>query len=65
MRPDDPARLTPDGRLRALAGLLAAGLRRLRRRPPAGPLPARENPLKLVADGLELGGETRLSVPTS
>jgi hypothetical protein len=67
MRPLDPAALTPDVQLRELARILAAGLLRLHRRPPApalAPLPAPKNPPKSVADCLELPGEMRLSVHT-
>ena len=67
MRPLDPALLTPDEQLRELARILAAGLLRLRRRPPspaAAPPPTPKIPPKSVSDGLELPGEMRLSVHT-
>ena len=41
MNPNDPAEQTPDQRLDELAGLLAAGFLRLKRRP--GCLPAAES----------------------
>jgi hypothetical protein len=62
---DDPALLSPDEQLRALAGILAAGLLRLRRTPiPAGTAarPGPENSSESGQDCLELGGDLRLSV---
>ena len=67
MPPPDP-NLTPDRRLRELAALLAAGLRRLRTRPSlspsAGRPPGPEKSLESRRDCLELPGETVLSVTT-
>ena len=65
MRPDGSASLSADDRVRAVAALLAEGLRRLRRRATDGPLVVPENPPKSVADCLELSAETRLTVHRS
>ena len=51
--------LTPEQRLKGIAALLAAGLRRLRPRS-ASPTES-ENPPELSLNSLELGGEMRLS----
>jgi hypothetical protein len=61
-------RITDADRLGEIAGLLAAGILRLRcraalRSEPAS-TPDPENPPKTSLTGLELSGETRLSVPT-
>ena len=68
MRPDDPMSLTPEERLRELAGILAAAVLRVRSRPasPAdlGQHPGRKNLAESGADGLELPRQTVLSVHT-
>jgi hypothetical protein len=60
--------LTPDERFRALAGLLAAGVRRLRRGsslpPDPGPQAEPNNLPESRRDGLAVCGETRLTVQT-
>ncbi len=66
MRPIDDAPLSPDQRCAEVAKLLAAGVLRLHT--PAAlpansaPRPARENPAKSAAPGLEVPDETVLSV---
>ena len=65
MRPDDSASLSPEDRLRAVATLLAAGVRRLRPRLSGVSFVAPENPPKSVADCLKLSAETRLTVHRS
>jgi hypothetical protein len=67
MRPDiDPARMTPDERLREIAAILAAGILRLRSRAalPAdsGQHSGPENLPETGPDRLEVPGETVLSV---
>jgi hypothetical protein len=67
MRPDaDPAFMTPAERFRELAGILAAGILRLRDRAALaadpGEHPAPENPPETVHSCLELSGKTVLSV---
>jgi hypothetical protein len=66
MRAIDFASLSPEERVRAVASLLAVGVRRLRPRVTDGRLSAAlENPPKSVADCLELSAETRLTIHTS
>jgi hypothetical protein len=65
MGPNDIASLSPEDRVRAVASLLAAGVRRLRPRVTDGRPSALENPPKSVADCLELSAGTRLTVHTS
>ena len=66
MHPDDIVSLSPEDRVRAVAALLASGLRRLRPRVTDGRLSAAlETPPKSVADCLELCAETRLTVHRS
>jgi len=67
MRPDaDPAFLTPAERFRELAGILAAGILRLRDRAALDVDPGKhfipENPEKTGDSCLELSGKTVLSV---
>jgi hypothetical protein len=69
MRPDaDPAFLTTAERFRELAGILAAGILRLRDRAALaadpGQVPGPENLPKTGPDGLEVPAETLLSVHT-
>jgi len=64
----DPALLDADERFRAVASTLAVGVLRLRSRPafPADPAPQagpKKSP-KSIQDGLEVRGETVLSVHT-
>ena len=63
---DDPAHLTPDQRLAEVASILAVGVLRLHMRAAipedAGQIPARENLRKSVSPGLEVPGETVLTV---
>ncbi len=58
----DPARLSPDERLREAAAILAVGVLRLRQRAalPAEQVP--EIPAESSPDGLEVPSETVLSV---
>ena len=49
----DPSLMTPDERRRAIAELLAAGLRRLRDRAALGSVPSSENSSKHVGNTLE------------
>jgi hypothetical protein len=63
-RSHDPALLSPEERFHELARLLAAGLLRLRRPlPSAAGGPGPRFPQNSAANGLELPGEMRLSVP--
>jgi hypothetical protein len=67
MRPiDDPTFLTPDERLAEVASILAAGILRLHARAAmpddAEPRLAPENPAESGSSGLEVPGETVLSV---
>ncbi len=57
----DTARLPSDQRFREIAAILAAGLMRLRQRTA---LPALEKDPELPPQGLEVPGETVLSVHT-
>ena len=63
---DDPAHLTPDQRLAEVASILAVGVLRLHMRAAipedAEQLPAPENLEKSDSPGLEVPGETVLSV---
>ncbi|HEY7423340.1 MAG TPA: hypothetical protein VH682_03780 [Gemmataceae bacterium] len=60
MRPHDHADdLTPEQRFQRIAALLAVGLRRLR--PRSTPPSDLKNLPELSPNGLELGGEMRLS----
>ena len=59
MRPsDDYSLLTPEARLRELAGILATGIRRIRARPVA--MPAN---VETPADDSDKSGSARLEVP--
>lgn len=58
----DPARLSPDERFREVAGILAAGVLRLRQRSALSPENAQKNLAESPPDGLEVPAETRLSV---
>lgn len=65
MRPDaDPARMTPDERLREIAAIFASGLLRLRARTALSTDPDAKNLSKTGQDSLELSAETSLSVHT-
>ncbi|HWB07726.1 MAG TPA: hypothetical protein VG826_00675 [Pirellulales bacterium] len=60
---DDSDELAPDERLSAIAGILAAGILRLQCRSALAAAAAEsENPANSVAAGLEVSGETKLSV---
>jgi hypothetical protein len=64
---DDPDDISPNQRLRELAGILAVGVTRVRQRrlqtgEPAAPSP--ETATELAASCLEVPGETVLSVHT-
>jgi hypothetical protein len=58
----DPARLSPDERLREAAAILAAGVLRLRLRAALPAENGRKNVEKSSPDGLEVPAKTRLSV---
>lgn len=60
----ETARLTPDERLREVATILAAGVLRLRQRAALPTDDAQKKPSELSAAGLEVPGETVLSVHT-
>jgi hypothetical protein len=67
MRPDDPALLSPEDRCHEIARLLAAGVRRLLPYPtsPApGPDSAPAESQESCQNGLEVGGDSRLTVHT-
>ena len=58
----DAARLSPDERLREAAGILAAGVLRLRQRAALPTGNGREDLAESSPDGLEVPAKTRLSV---
>ena len=58
----DPTRLSPDDRFREVAGILAAGILRLRQRSALSTENSKENKPESSPDGLEVPAETRLSV---
>lgn len=58
----DPTRRSPDERFCEVAGILAAGARRLRERAALATEEDQKNQPKSPPDGLELSAETRLSV---
>jgi len=60
----DAAPLTSDERLREVASILAAGVLRLRQRAALPTDDAKKKPVELPAAGLEVSGETVLSVHT-
>ena len=58
----DPTRLSPDERFREVATILAAGVGRLRERAALATEVDQKNLPKSLPAGLEVPGETRLSV---